>query len=70
VTTRNRLRVAGLATATQQLIRNPDRSLFLTTSPDKFLIATDRLTDRIFTDNAGRKRSLVRAASQQKKRHL
>ncbi|MDB4614169.1 replication-relaxation family protein [bacterium] len=60
VTTRSQSRVQNIVSVTRDTMQNPDRSLFLTTNLDQFLSTNNLLNDRVFLDNNGRRRSMVR----------
>lgn len=61
VTTRSQARVQTVIETAQETMANPDRSMLLATDLVSFLQSSDLLEDRMWRDNAGRKRSLVRS---------
>ena len=69
VTTRSSQRVNNIVSTAQEVMRNAQRSLFYTTNLDDFLITGDLLQDRVFIDNTGRHRSLVRPVGGKARKH-
>lgn len=63
VTTRSRVRVEHVVQLAMDTMRNPDRSLIYATDLPTYLASSNLLNERVFLDNQGRRRSLIRNVS-------